>query len=166
MQEKEPMTPFGFTKITKELEHLKNIARSEIAKEIQVAAQLGDLKENAEYHAAKEKMNLLESRVSHLEMLVYKAHVIDPATLEHKRISFGSTVKLIDLDTDEELVYTIVGSVESNASKGLISMASPLARSLLGKTTGDEVVANLPSGAKEFEVIEVTYKEIEFESQN
>lgn len=164
MEEKEPMTPKGFEKISKELEYLKNIARSEIAKEIQVAAQLGDLKENAEYHAAKEKMSLLESRVSTLETLTYKAHVIDPATLEHKRVSFGSTVKLIDLDNDAELTYTIVGSVESDASKGLISMASPLARSLLGKASGDEVIANLPSGTKEFEVVEISYKEIRFES--
>lgn len=164
MQEKEPMTPQGFEKISKELEYLKSVARGEIAKEIQVAAQLGDLKENAEYHAAKEKMNLLESRVSTLETLTYKAHVIDPATLEHKRVSFGSTVKLLDLDNEAELTYTIVGSVESDAAKGLISMASPLAKALIGKASGDEVTVNLPSGTKEFEVVEIVYKEIKFES--
>lgn len=160
MHEKEPMTPQGFEKINKELEHLKSVARAEVAKEIQLAAQLGDLKENAEYHAAKEKMNLLESRVSTLEMLTYKAHVIDPSTLEHKRVSFGSTVKLLDLDSDEEFEYTIVGSVESDVTRGLISMASPLAKALIGKARGDEVVANLPSGTKEYEVVEIVYKEI------
>ena len=163
MLEKEPMTPYGYAKITKELEQLKNVERAQVAAEIQTAAQLGDLKENAEYHAAKEKMEHLEKRVALLEAFVGKAQVIDPTTLPHKRISFGSTVKLLDLESDEEIVYTIVGSVESDAARGLISFGSPLARTLMGKEPGQDVVADLPSGIKEFEVLEVGYQEISFD---
>ncbi|MGE4295536.1 MAG: transcription elongation factor GreA [Campylobacterales bacterium] len=163
MLEKEPMTPYGYEKITKELDQLKNIERAKVAQEIQTAAQLGDLKENAEYHAAKEKMDHLEKRVALLEAFVGKAHVIDPTTLPHKRVSFGSTVKLLDLESDEEVVYTIVGSVESDAARGLISIGSPLARVLMGKEPGQDVVADLPNGIKEFEIVEVGYKEIVFE---
>jgi transcription elongation factor GreA len=163
MLEKEPMTPYGYAKITKELEQLKNVERAEVANEIQTAAQLGDLKENAEYHAAKEKMSHLEKRVALLESFVGKAQVIDPTTLPHKRVSFGSTVKLLDLESDEQMSYTIVGSVESDASRGLISFGSPLARILMGKAPGEDVVADLPSGVKEFEILEVGYQEITFD---
>ena len=135
--------------------------RANIAKVIDEARELGDLKENAEYHAAKEKQGLMEARISELGDLVSRAQVIDPSTLSHKRISFGSTVTLLDRATDEELTYTIVGSQESNPDKGLISIQSPLAKLLLGKEEGDEVVANLPSGKKEYDIEEVGYREIE-----
>ncbi|MDR1912004.1 MAG: transcription elongation factor GreA [Helicobacteraceae bacterium] len=160
MLDKEPMTPKGYEKIVKELERLKNAERATVAKEIQIAAQLGDLKENAEYHAAKEKMNHLEKRVSLLEQFVAKAQVIDPATLPHKRVSFGSTVTLLDLETEKEIVYTIVGSAESDAAKGMISIGSPLARALIGKEEGADVVADLPNGIKEYEIVSIGYKEI------
>ena len=160
--DKEPMTAQGFEKITKELEHLKNVERNAIAQEIATAKEHGDLKENAEYHAAKEKQVHLEKRITLLQDFVGKAQVIDPSTLPHKKISFGSTVKVLDLDTDEELEYTIVGAVESNVEKGLISYNSPLARALMGKEEGFDVMADLPNGTREFEVLEVCYKPIEF----
>ncbi|MDR2905053.1 MAG: transcription elongation factor GreA [Helicobacteraceae bacterium] len=161
--DKEPMTPKGFERVSKELEQLKNVERAKAAHDIQIAAQLGDLKENAEYHAAKERLDHLEKRVALLEGFVARAQVIDPSALPHKRVSFGSTVTLIDLETDKEIVYTIVGSVESDAAKGLISIGSPLARALVGKEIGADIVADLPSGIKEYEIKSVEYKEIDFD---
>ena len=160
--DKEPMTAQGYEKITKELEHLKNVERNAIAEEIATAKEHGDLKENAEYHAAKEKQVHMEKRLAMLQEYVGKAQVIDPSTLPHKRISFGSTVKVLDLESEKELEYTIVGAVESNVEKGLISFNSPLARALLGKEDGMDIMADLPNGMKEFEILEVYYKPIEF----
>ena len=125
--ENEPMTAQGYEKITQELEYLKNVERAAIAQEIATAKEHGDLKENAEYHAAKEKQVHMEKRLALLQDYVGKAQVIDPSTLPHKKISFGSTVKVLDLETEDELEYTIVGAVESNVEKGLISYNSPLA---------------------------------------
>ena len=156
--DKEPITEAGYSKITNELEHLKNNERANIAKEIATARAHGDLKENAEYHAAKEKQVHLEKRISLLEEFIVKAQVIDPSKLPHNRISFGSTVKLLDLDTEEELEYTIVGAVESNVEKGLISYNSPLAKALIGKKEGSDLLADLPKGVKEFEVLKVYFK--------
>lgn len=160
--DKEPMTAQGYEKITKELEHLKNVERNAIAEEIATAKEHGDLKENAEYHAAKEKQVHMEKRLAMLQEYVGKAQVIDPSTLPHKRVSFGSTVKVLDLESENELEYTIVGAVESNVEKGLISFNSPLARALLGKEDGMDIMADLPNGMKEFEILEVYYKPIEF----
>jgi len=149
-----------FEKLSKELEQLKNEERGKIARIIDEARALGDLKENAEYHAAKERQGMMEARIIELGDLVGRAQVIDPSSLPHQRISFGSTVKLIDLETDEELVYTIVGGQESDPEKGLISFQSPLAKLLLGKEEGDEIRAALPSGKKQYEIEEVFYREI------
>ncbi len=150
-----------FEKLSRELEHLKNIERAEIARVIDEARALGDLKENAEYHAAKEKQGLMEARIIEVQDLLSRAQVINPSTLPHKRISFGSSVVLIDQDTDEEISYVIVGGQESNPSKGLISIQSPMAKVLLGKEEGDEVTLQLPSGKKRFDIEEVKYEEIE-----
>ena len=163
MNDTEPMTKFGFERISEELNHLKTVERLEIAKEIERAADLGDLKENAEYHAAKEKQMHTDNRIDELTALIGKAQIVDPSELEHARVSFGSTVVLCDLDTDEEITYTIVGGFESNPSAGLISFNSPLAKQLLGKEEGDEVKVRLPGGEKEFEIDEVKYQEIIFE---
>jgi len=158
--DKEPMTSYGFEMITKELEQLKNVERNAIAKEIATAKEHGDLKENAEYHAAKEKQVHLEKRIALLQEYVGKAQVIDPSALPHKRVSFGSTVRVLDLDSEQESEYTIVGAVESNVERGFISYNSPFARALMGKEEGSDIMADLPSGIKEFEILSIYYKEI------
>jgi len=158
--QKEPMLRITFERLSKELDQLKNEERGIIAKIIDEARELGDLKENAEYHAAKDKQGLMEARISELGDLVGRAQVVDPSTLPHQRVSFGSTVTMTDQETEEEITYTIVGSQESNPERGLISIQSPLARVLLGKEEGDEVTANLPSGKKQYDVEEVKFQEI------
>ena len=150
--QKEPMLQATFNRLSKELEHLKTVERVAIAKVIDTARELGDLKENAEYHSAKEKQGLMEARIIELTDLISRAHIINPSTLTHKRVSFGSTVELIDQDDDSEISYTIVGSQESNPDIGYISINSPMGRALLGKEEGDEVEINLPSGKKVFDI--------------
>jgi transcription elongation factor GreA len=145
-----------FDRLSKELEQLKTVERVKIAKVIDTARELGDLKENAEYHAAKDKQGLMEARISELSDIIARAHVIDPSSLSHERVSFGSRVELIDVDDDSEVCYTIVGSQESNPDNGLISINSPMGKALLGKEEGDEVEINLPSGKKLFEVEEIS----------
>ncbi len=150
-----------YEKLVEELEQLKNVERAAIAKAIDEARALGDLKENAEYHAAKEKQGHIEARIIELTDLTGRAQVIDPATLAHDRVSFGSTVVLVDHDTDEEVSYTLVGSQESDPSRGYISMQSPMARALIGKEEGDEVELQLPGGKKTFDIEEIKYVEID-----
>jgi transcription elongation factor GreA len=154
------MLKVTFDKLSKELEQLKTVERAVIAKVIDTARELGDLKENAEYHAAKDKQGLMEARILDLTDLVGRAQVIDPSTLPHERVSFGSTVELVDQEDDSEVTYTLVGSQESNPEKGLISIGSPMARALLGKEEGDEVSIALPSGKKAFDVESISYEEI------
>ncbi len=161
--QKVPMLECTYKKLSKELEELKTIERPKIAKIIDEARELGDLKENAEYHAAKERQGLMEARINELTDILARAHVIDPSKLPHERVSFGSTVVLIDQETDEEITYTIVGTQESNPSKGLISIESPLAKALLGKEEGDEVEIKLPSGLKHFDIEEIKFVPIECE---
>ena len=158
--DKEPMTIAGYNKITGDLEFLKKIERPETVIALEEARQLGDLKENAEYHSAKDKLKLIDIQVAELNAVISKAVIIDPSTLPHNKVSFGSTVNLVDVKTDEEFTYTIVGGVESNAEKGLISFNSPLAKQLMGKEEGDEIRATLPGGIKTYEVLGVCYKEI------
>jgi len=152
-----------FEKLSQELEQLKNSERAKVAKIIDEARELGDLKENAEYHAAKERQGLMEARISELTDIVGRAQVVDPSTLAHERVSFGSTVILTDQESEEEIKYTIVGVQESNPSSGLISIESPMAKALLGKEEGDEVTINLPGGVKTFDIEEVCYEPIECE---
>jgi transcription elongation factor GreA len=158
--EKEPMTLAGYNKITAELDFLKKEERPQTVIALDEARQLGDLKENAEYHSAKEKLKLLDIQIAELNAVITKAVIIDPEILPHDRVSFGSTMDLVDADTEEEFTYTIVGGVESNATKGMISFNSPLAKQLMGKVAGDEITATLPGGVKTFEVLKVYYKEI------
>ncbi len=158
--QKEPMLQATFTKLSMELEHLKTVERGEIAKIIDTARELGDLKENAEYHAAKDKQGMMEARIIELTDLTSRAQVIDPSKGAHERISFGSTVVLVDQNSDEEFRYTIVGGQESDPESGRISFYSPMAKALLSKEEGDEVALQLPSGLKKFDIEEVRYEEI------
>jgi transcription elongation factor GreA len=158
--QKEPMLKVTYNKLSEELEQLKTTERGVIAAIIDEARAQGDLKENAEYHAAKEKQGLMEARIAELTDIVGRAQVVDPSTLAHNRVSFGSTVQLTDQNTDEEISYTIVGGTESNPTKGLISIQSPMARVLIGKEEGDEVSLVLPSGKRTYDIEEVSYQEI------
>ena len=149
-----------YNKLSEELEQLKSVERGVIAQIIDEARAQGDLKENAEYHAAKDKQGLMEARIADLTDVVGRAQVVDPSTLAHTRVSFGSTVQLTDQNTDEEISYTIVGGQESKPAKGLISIQSPMARILIGKEEGDEVSLTLPTGKKTYDIEEVSYVEI------
>jgi len=164
MQNIEPMTLFGYEKLQAEVKDLKQVKRPQIVKDIESALEHGDLKENAEYHAAKEMQRIIDGRLQELANVIGNSKIVNPSELEHARISFGSTVVMTDMNTDEEYTYTIVGGCESNPDMGLISFASPLAKQLLGKEEGDEVKVRLPGGEKEFEIDEVKYVEIVFES--
>ena len=163
MEKIEPMTLFGYEKLQAEVKNLKEVKRPQTVKDIEVALEHGDLKENAEYHAAKEQQRLVDGRLADLAELIGCSKIVDPSELEHARISFGSTVVMTDMNTDEELTYTIVGGCESNPDIGLISFGSPLAKQLLGRQEGDEVKVQLPGGKKEFEIDEVKYQEIVFD---
>lgn len=160
---KEPMSQYGYEKLCIELKNLKEVERPNIVKEIDIARGHGDLKENAEYHAAKEKQLFIEARINDLSQILSNSQVIDPSTLAHDKVSFGSTVKILNLDNDKEFTYSIVGSIESDPSIGLISFGSPIAKSLIGKTAGDEVIIRLPNGENSFEILEVFYQDIKFE---
>ena len=163
MQRIEPMTLFGYNKLQVEVKDLKEVKRPQVVKDIEEALEHGDLKENAEYHAAKEMQKNIDNRLAELQGILGNSQIVDPSELEHAKISFGSTIMMTDLDTDEELKYTIVGGCESNPDMGLISFGSPLAKQLLGKEEGDEVKVTLPGGIKEYEIDEVKYQEIVFE---
>jgi transcription elongation factor GreA len=151
MNEPVPMTPSGAQKLRDELVRLKE-ERPKISREIGVAREHGDLKENAEYHAAKERQGLVEARIKDIEDKLSRAEVIDPTKLSGDRVRFGATVLLTNLDTDEESTYQIVGADEADLKNGTISVSAPIARALIGKSTGDEVVVNLPGGTRRFEI--------------
>src|SRR6478609_6247739 len=147
MAEPVPMTPGGVLKLREELARLKE-ERPKISREIGVAREHGDLKENAEYHAAKERQGLVEARLKEIEDKLARAEVIDPAKLSGDRVRFGATVTLTNLDSDEQSTYQIVGADEADINHGLISISAPLARALIGKSIGDEVVVQLPAGTR------------------
>ena len=157
--QKEPMTSKDYDNLTQILNDMKLVQRPKILIAIEEARQLGDLKENAEYHAAKEDQANINKRIAELEDMITRVIIIDPASLTHEKISFGSTIKLIDVATEENITYTIVSSPHSNPEIGNISFHSPLAKQLLGKSEGDEFTAQLPGGKKEFEIEEVYYDE-------
>lgn len=160
----EPISQYGYDKLTQELKQLKEVERPHIVREIDIAREHGDLKENAEYHAAKERQLFIDARIKDLSQMLANAQVIDPSILPHDKVSFGSTIEIIDLDTEKRHVYTIVGSIESDASKGRISYGSPIAKALIGKQEGDEISVTLPRGECEFEIAKIYYKPIDFES--
>jgi len=155
--EKIPMTAAGFKALEDELERLKNRERHDIIKAISEARAHGDLSENAEYHAAKERQSFIEGRVLELEDSIGRAEVIDISKLSGTSIKFGATVTLVDEDTTEKRKYQIVGDVESDAKKGRISLSSPIARALIGKSKGDMVEVAAPGGARSYEILKVEF---------
>jgi transcription elongation factor GreA len=152
-----PITPQGLQKLKDELKRLKSVERPKIVHEIEVARAHGDLSENAEYHAAKEKQGHIIARMADLEDKISRAHVIDPSTLNHTKVVFGATVRLLDVDSGDEVVYQIVGADESNVKEGKISVHSPIAKSLIGKSADDLVKITTPRGTKEFEILEISF---------
>ncbi len=157
MLEKVPMTPAGAQKLRDELVRLKE-ERPKISREIGIARDHGDLSENAEYHAAKERQGLCEARIKDIEDKLARAEVIDPTKLSGDRVRFGATVMVTNLDTDEETTYQIVGADEADINHGLISISAPLARALIGKSVGDEVVVNLPAGTRRYEIGNIEFR--------
>jgi transcription elongation factor GreA len=155
--EKIPMTASGYRALEVELERLKNEDRHEVIKAISEARAHGDLSENAEYHAAKERQSFIEGRVLELEDMLGRADVIDISKLSGGSVKFGATVTLVDEDTDEKRKYQIVGDVESDAKKGRISLSSPIARALIGKSKGDTVEVATPGGARSYEILKVEF---------
>jgi len=152
------MTAAGLADLEEEFRRLKNDERPAISKAIGIAREHGDLKENAEYHAAKERQGMIEARLKDLAGIINCAEVIDPKSLSGDRVQFGATVLLADEETDEESTYQIVGSEESDAKGGRLSITSPLARALIGKTLGDSAEVNTPGGKKSYEIIRVEFK--------
>jgi transcription elongation factor GreA len=157
MAEPVPMTPQGAQKLRDELARLKE-ERPKISREIGIAREHGDLKENAEYHAAKDRQGMVEARIKDIEDKLARAEIIDPTKLSGDRVRFGATVKVTNLDTDEETSYQIVGADEADINAGTISVSAPLARALIGKSIGDEVVINLPAGKRRYEIAEIDFR--------
>lgn len=158
MQNKVPMTENGFKRLQEELRHLKHTERHAVIRAIADARELGDLSENAEYHAAKERQGFIEGRIAELEDKVSRADVIDVSKLSGNQIKFGATVTLIDEDTAEKTVYQIVGGDEADIKKGLLSITSPLARALIGKKVNDVVEVTTPAGGKGYSIKKIEYK--------
>ena len=156
-----PMTPRGLETLKAELKQIREVDRPHNVKEIEEALEHGDLRENAEYHAAKERQAELEARMRFAELRISRAEVIDPGKVESSKVAFGATVKVLDTDTDKEETYTIVGEHEVDVDAGFISFKSPIARAMIGKEEGDEVVLKLPKGDRELELVSVTYKALE-----
>lgn len=155
--DKVPLTIKGFAALEEELKHRQQVERPRIIQAIAEARALGDLSENAEYHAAKEAQSLNEGRILELESLISRAEVIDITKLSGDRIKFGATVKLVDEDTEEEKTYQIVGDPEADVRSGRVSVSSPIARALMGKTIGDTVEVSTPGGGKSYEVVGVRF---------
>jgi len=155
VSDRAPMTQAGYDGLEAELKCLKSVDRYEIVKEIEVARAHGDLKENAEYHAAKDKQGHIEARIRQLEDRLARAQVIDPAGQDTARVRFGLTVDLEDAESGETVSYTLLGEEEADAANGRISVTSPVARALLGKAVGDIVTVRVPRGTREFEVLEI-----------
>ena len=156
--DKEPITVQGLENLKSELENLKNVQRPKVVSAIAEARSHGDLKENAEYHAAKEQQGLIEGRVLAINDLIARANVIDVTKIENNgKVIFGSTIKVQDLNSDKEISYRLVGQDEADISKNLIFYKSPIGKAFIGKNKGDIVSANTPSGERNFEIQDVQY---------
>ena len=154
--EKIPMTRAGFDQLDEELRELKGIERPAVIRAIAEAREHGDLSENAEYHAARERQSFVEGRIRELESLLGRSEVIDPTRLSGP-IKFGATVKLLDEDTEEQRTYQIVGEAEADIERGLLNIRSPLARALIGKHEGDSISIEAPGGTRDYEIVAVSY---------
>ena len=156
--ERVPMTPEGNARLREELRVLRDVQRPRISKDIGTAIEMGDLSENAEYHAAKERQGMVEARIKELEEKLSRAEIIDPSKLSGTRVVFGATVTVVEVETEKEFTYQIVGPDESDVDKNRISVTSPLARAMMGKEPGDEVTARTPGGQRVLEICEVVYR--------
>jgi transcription elongation factor GreA len=154
-----PMTPEGYKKLLEELKHIKSVDRPQVIRDIEEARAHGDLSENAEYHAAKEKQSMLAARMNMIETQIASSEVIDPKKMTSMdKIVFGATVTLYDMTNDVEVMYQIVGDDESNIMEKKIGISAPISRGLIGKKEGDEAVVKTPKGNKEFEILKIEYK--------
>ncbi len=157
MSDKVPMTAGGFARLEEELRYLKSTARPEIIRAIAEAREHGDLSENAEYHAARERQSFIEGRVAELEDKIARAEVIDVSSLNGSTVKFGATVTLVDEDTDAKTAYQLVGEMEADVKEGRLSITAPLARALIGKEVGDSVEVMTPAGSKAYEILKIKY---------
>lgn len=155
--QKIPMTPGGYKKLESELEQLIKVERGKNIKDIEEARAHGDLSENAEYHAAKERQSFIAGRISELQSKIAMAEVIDPSRIVSDRVVFGATVSIVDIDTDEKKQYTLVGPDEGDVKNGRVSIESPLARALIGKSVGDEVTVTTPTRSIDYEILGIKF---------
>ncbi len=153
-----PLTEQGYKKLEDEKNQLKTVERPSVIKMIAQAREYGDLSENAEYHAAREKQGFIEGRISQIEGILAKSQVINPATITSEKVMFGATVTIVDLDTDKKFTYQLVSDAEANLEEGLISLSSPLGKSLLQKETGDIVDITTNKEEKSWEILKIEYK--------
>lgn len=153
-----PMTADGFQRLEEELRHLKQTERPAVIRQIAEAREHGDLSENAEYHAARERQSFIEGRVAELEDKIARAEIIDVSKLSGKQVKFGATITVVDEDTDEKNSYQIVGPDEADIREKRLSITSPLARAVIGKKVGDTVEVTTPNGSKSYEIVRVAFK--------
>jgi transcription elongation factor GreA len=158
--DKVPMTTYGYSKLSAELKNLETVERPNIIEAIEEARAHGDLSENAEYHAAKEQQGFIESRIAELKGKLGHAQVIDPMQISGVKAVMGATITVVDVDTDKEFTYVLVGPDEANIDLGLISVTSPIGRAFLGKVEEDEATVQAPNGERVYEVLNVEFKEI------
>jgi len=154
-----PMTQQGRQRLLDDLRRLRSVERPKIVREIEEARDHGDISENAEFHAAKEKQSLIAAQISDIEDTLARAVVVDVSKLSGDKIVFGATVTLADVDSGDEVVYQIVGDHEAEPKSGKISVSSPIARSIIGKNVGDEVQVRIPTGTRNFEILDVDFKD-------
>lgn len=158
--ERVPMTIYGHAKLSAELKELQQVKRPAIIAAIDEARGHGDLKENAEYHAAREQQGFMEGRIAELESKLSRAEIIDPTHLKGTKVMIGATITVVDCDTDKEHVYALVGADEADLTKNLISITSPIGRAFIGKNQGDDAVVAAPSGKRTYEILKVEFKSI------
>ena len=153
-----PMTREGFAKLKEDLEKLLKVERPKNIRDIEEARAHGDLSENAEYHAAKERQSFIEGRIQEFKAKIAQAHIIDPASINQSRIAFGARVKVYDLNTDEEIEFILVGPDEADVRSGKISVTSPVGKALVGREVGDEVTVRAPAKTMEYEILEICFE--------